>query len=344
MYTLVEQSSHPAISVLMTAYNSELFIRKAIQSVLDQTFSDFELIVYNDGSTDRTVAVVKEFADPRIRLLSSEKNRGVTYARQTTLSLAKGKYVAILDSDDIAFPTRLEKQYKFLETHPDVKLCGGNAVVIDEKGNHIVETLIPFYRPEELKVKLFFNNIFVNSTVMYRREEVLSLGGYRDRVLAEDYDLFVRLANLYEIYILTEEFLVYYRLHSNNISQTKRNKIIEEVREIKREQLAFVGIRNIELYLPSIEALTSRQFRNQSIEDFYGLLVELKQANLKTRKLPQKIFEKELFSFWYSIVTSTMPKNKRVSYLLRKELFRVSFTSFKQKRRIFKFWLRSLFS
>src|SRR5690606_38182693 len=166
---------------------------------------DFELIVYNDGSTDHTAAIVREFTDPRIRLLSSSQNKGITYARQTALGLASGKYVAILDSDDEAFPTRLEKQYTFLETHPHVKLCGGNAEVIDENGTPTVAVLIPPYRPEEFKVKLFFNNIFVNSTVMYRREEVLSLGGYRDRAPAEDYDLFVRLANVYEIHVLTEE-------------------------------------------------------------------------------------------------------------------------------------------
>lgn len=327
----------------MTAYNAGLYIREAIQSVLDQTFRDFELIVYDDGSTDDTSAIVNEFVDPRIRLISGEKNKGITHARQVALRTAKGKYIAILDSDDIAFPARLEKQYKFLEARPDVVLCGGNAVVIDENGNTTIEVLIPPYRPEELKIKLFFTNIFVNSCTMFRKEEALLLGGYRDAGLAEDYDLFVRLAEHYQIHVFTEETMVFYRLHSSNVSRVKHNEVVGRVREIKREQLGLIGITDPEVYLPAFDALMLGRFKDRSIDDFYKLLVALKTANSKSGKLPQTIFEKELFDRWYLIVTSTMPKDRAAYYLLRKELFKVSLTSFKQKRRIFKFWLRSLF-
>lgn len=332
------------VSVLMTAYNAGIYIREAMQSVLDQTFRDFELIVYDDGSTDDTAAIVKEFTDPRIRLISCEQNKGITHARQVALGAAHGKYIAILDSDDVAFPTRLEKQHNFLERHPEVVLCGGNAVVVDEGGNTTIEMLIPPYRPEELKVKLFFNNIFVNSTVMYRRAAVLSLGGYRDRAPAEDYDLFVRLAHVYQIHVFVEEFFVRYRLHSSNSSHTKTEKLTEHLREIKREQLVLLGVSNAETYLSTFEVLIRGEFDNRPADDFYDLLVELKSANLTSRALPQAIFEKELFNRWYSVVTATIPKNKAATYLLRRGIFKVSLTSFKQKRRIFKFWLRSLFS
>ncbi|MFB2120566.1 MULTISPECIES: glycosyltransferase [Parapedobacter] len=342
MMMTVDHPATPAVSVLMTAYNAALYIREAIQSVLDQTFGDFELIVYDDGSTDGTSAIAKGFGDPRIRLIADVNNKGITHARQAALRAARGKYIAILDSDDVAFPSRLEKQYQFLEAHPDVVLCGGNAVVIDESGNTTTQVLIPSYKPEELKVKLFFNNIFVNSTVMYRRAEVLSLGGYRDREPAEDYDLFVRLADVYEIGMLVEEYFVRYRLHSNNSSYIKHKKLIEHVREIKREQLASIGVANTETYVSTFEALIRGEFKDRAIEDFYELLVALKSANLTSSKLPQTIFEKELFDRWYLMVTSMMPKKQTASYLLRKGLFKVSLTSFKQKRRIFKFWLRSL--
>lgn len=344
VFFMIKVPEPPTISVLMTAYNAALFIREAIQSILNQTFSDFELIVYDDGSTDHTAAVVNEFNDRRIQLIHSEQNKGIAYARQATLNAARGKYVAILDSDDIAFPGRLEKQFAFLETHLDVVLCGGNAVVIDEDGNTTIKVLIPPYKPEELKVKHFFNNIFVNSTVMFRREEALLLGGYRDKVPAEDYDLFVRLAAYYRIHVFTEEAFVYYRLHNNNITRVKHREVMSRVREIKKDQLALIGITNSEVYLSTFEALIWGQFKDHPIDDFYKLLVELKSANLKSGALPQTIFEKELFNRWYLIVTSTIPKKKAASYLLRRGLFKVSLTSFKQKRRIFKFWLRSLLS
>ncbi|MGV3764005.1 glycosyltransferase family 2 protein [Parapedobacter sp.] len=342
MMMTVDPPATPAVSVLMAAYNAGLYIREAIQSVLGQTFRDFELIVYNDGSTDDTSAIVNEFTDPRIRLIADENNKGITHARQVALRAARGKYIAILDSDDVAFPSRLEKQYQFLEVHPDVVLCGGNAVVIDENGNTTTQVLIPSYKPEELKVKLFFNNIFVNSTVMYRRAEVLSLGGYRDREPAEDYDLFVRLADAYEIRMLAEEYFVRYRLHSSNSSYIKQKKLVDHVREIKREQLVSIGVKSAEIYVSAFEALIRGAFKDHSIEDFYELLVALRSANLTSNKLPQTIFEKELFDRWYLIVTSTIRKRQAASYLLRKGLFKVSLTSPKQKRRIFKFWLRSL--
>lgn len=331
----------PTISVLMTVYNAAAYIESAIQSILDQTYRDFELIINNDGSTDNTVAVIRQFTDSRIRFFDHSENRGLTYARQTLLEAAEGKYVAILDSDDISFPDRLEKQYRFLEDHPVVVLCGGNALLIDKEGKLTGDLLHPFYRAEELKVRLFFNNIFVHSSVMFRREQALLAGGYRDKAPAEDYDLFVRLAEQHSVHIFNEP-LVFYRVHEENISQTRRDVAIARLRTIKEEQLRMLGM-DPEIYGAVFDALLWWQLERYTIEDFYRLLVALKSANRNSGKLPSAFFEKELYDRWYKLVLATIPKENATAYLLRKGLFKFSVLSFKQKRRIVKLWLKSVF-
>ncbi|WP_353127938.1 glycosyltransferase family 2 protein [Parapedobacter pyrenivorans] len=336
----IGQQRLPGVSVLMLAYNVEQYIGSAIQSILDQSFGDFELIIYNDGSTDGTASIVRQFSDPRIRFVDQPVNKGLSHARQATLEAATGKYIAILDSDDISFSERLGLQYGFMEAHPDVILCGGNAVLIDEKGNSSGELLHPVYKTDELKVRFFFSNIFVNSSVMFRRSEALLLGGYQDVAPVEDYDLFVRLADQHSIHVFNEP-LVYYRVHKENISQTKRDRAIAHLRTIKDNQLRLLGI-DSEVHGAVFDALLWGRLKDYAIDDFYKLLVAFKSANLKLGKFPATIFEKELFDRWYLVVTAAMPKNKAASYLLKDGLFKVSLTSFKQKRRIFKFWLRSL--
>ena len=329
------------VSVLMLAYNVERFISASIQSILGQSFTDFELIIYNDGSTDSTSSVITQYSDPRIKFYDQAENRGLNYARQATLTAARGKYIAILDSDDISIADRLEKQYRFLEEHPTVALCGGNALLMNEAGEASRELLHGLYKAAELKVRFFFNNIFVNSSVMYRRELALQVGGYRERAPAEDYDLFVRLSDEHDIHTFNEP-LVYYRLHAENISQTKRAVAIAQLRQIKDEQLSLLGV-DPQKYGPLFDALLWWRLSEYSVADFWELLVTIKSANRISGKLPAVLFEKELYSRWYELVINSVPKRQAAKWLTKKGLFEPSLLNFKQKRRVLKLWLRSLF-
>jgi len=114
----------PLVSVLMPAYNSEKYIAQAIQSILNQTYENFELCIINDGSTDNTAAVIHQFKDPRIVLVNRRENRGLVETRNSLIEMAQGQYIAYLDNDDIAFPDRLEKQVAFLEAG-NADLCSG---------------------------------------------------------------------------------------------------------------------------------------------------------------------------------------------------------------------------
>lgn len=119
------------VSVGMPVYNAEKFIERAIQSVLNQTYTNFELIVTDDGSTDNSVAIIKTFNDPRIRLITDSVNKGIAHRLNQQINAASGKYFARMDSDDIMFPTRLQEQVSFLKSNPEFDVVGGQAVVID---------------------------------------------------------------------------------------------------------------------------------------------------------------------------------------------------------------------
>src|SRR5690606_28161123 len=120
----------PAISVFMPVYNGEKFLAATINSVLKQTFTDFEFLIIDDGSTDRSGEIIKESGDERIRVISHQKNQGIYASNMEGIREAKGEFIALMDHDDICLPDRLELQYKYLTTHLDVAICGGNAKYI----------------------------------------------------------------------------------------------------------------------------------------------------------------------------------------------------------------------
>ena len=133
----------PKISVIMSAYNSEKFISKSIDSILAQTFKNFELIIINDSSIDKTKDIIETYRkkDKRIKIICNRQNLGPAKSRNRALKIAKGEYIAIMDSDDVSLPKRLEVQYHFLENNPDIFLIGGGAIKINESGEVIADKL-----------------------------------------------------------------------------------------------------------------------------------------------------------------------------------------------------------
>lgn len=196
--------STPVVTVLMPAYNAGKFIKEAIQSVLAQSFADFELLIVDDGSSDDTIAVIQSFTDPRIKYIQ-QLHRGIASALNTGLQEAKGIYIARFDADDICMPDRLEKQVAFLETDHTYVLCGGNAEYISEAGEHLFNFTCTGHTHEEIARQLYVYCPFIHSAVMYRKDVVMATGGYSPHAHNfEDYLLWVQLsaygryANLYE--------------------------------------------------------------------------------------------------------------------------------------------------
>lgn len=181
------------ITVLMPAYNVEKYIREAIDSVLNQSFSDFELLIVDDGSRDTTADIINAYSDKRIRLIQ-QLNGGVSAALNTGLKQAKGRYIARFDADDVCYPFRLEQQFQFMESHPDYVLIGSDADYMSEEGEFLFTNNNIGYSNEEIQSRVDVYCPFIHSTVMYKKEVVERLGGYE--VLAftfEDYFLWKKL-------------------------------------------------------------------------------------------------------------------------------------------------------
>lgn len=232
----------PRVSVIIPVYNRAIFVGAAIESILAQTFADFELIVIDDGSTDATPEMVRSFADPRIRLVGHECNLGIPAARNSGLAAARGEYVATLDSDDIAHPKRLERQVAFLDAHPDHALVGSWTTDMDENGRPLGKIRRKPTRPADVRAKLLFGGSITNSTIM-GRTEILRRYGYREEFrVRQDYDLFVRVSERYPIANLPEA-LVWVRRHPGQETKCRAEQIFERSAAVIEHQLRSLGVR-----------------------------------------------------------------------------------------------------
>lgn len=197
----------PKVSVLMSVYNGEQFLRESIESILYQIFSDFEFLIINDGSTDGSKEIILSYNDPRIRLIENEMNIGLTKSLNKVLRAAKGKYIARMDSDDICKPDRLESQVTFLDNNPDFKLVGSWCEIIDNDGKLIDVWKLDF-SPDYINYILHFRNCLTHSTVMFDRALALELNGYNESIeRAQDYEFWTRFNKKTRIMQL-QEFLL----------------------------------------------------------------------------------------------------------------------------------------
>jgi glycosyltransferase involved in cell wall biosynthesis len=220
------------ITVLMPAYNAGKYIREAITSVLEQTYRNFELLVINDGSTDDTISVVLSFKDPRIVLVDQD-HHGVAQALNTGLRLADTYYVARFDADDICMPDRLEKQFNFLEDHPDYILVGSDAEYILEQGDFLFSFKCIAHSNEEVQRNMYVYCPFIHSSVMYKRDEVIEAGGYDAHAHHfEDYLLWTSLSKMGKMQNLREPLIkVRFNPASVTIDEKWRG---ERFRQLKR--------------------------------------------------------------------------------------------------------------
>lgn len=209
----------PTISVLMPAFNAEKYIRTAVESILNQTFSDFEFLIIDDGSVDSTWEIIKVYAqkDSRIKLLRNQSNLGICETLNRGLRFAKGKYLARMDADDWSFPERLELQIAFMEANPKVVICGGNIKVCDENLKLLNKREYP-QRDNQIRASIFRLNPFAHPTVMFRTEAVKKAGGYNPKLAdVEDYDLYFRLGKFGQFANLSQTLLKL-RTHPSSIS------------------------------------------------------------------------------------------------------------------------------
>ena len=228
----------PELSVLLPVYNGASYLREAIESILGQTYTDFELIVIDDGSTDDSLSVVREFADGRIRVFS-QTNMGLAASLNRAIGLAKGRYVARQDQDDLSLPERFEKQVRFLDEHPTAGMVGTWARILT--GN--AETDRVHKHPSDnatLKFALMFDNPFVHSSMMIRKSVFDSVGLYTtdpSRQPPEDYELWSRIARAYDVANIPEVLQIY-REVPKSMSRDRANPFLDRVINISAGNIA----------------------------------------------------------------------------------------------------------
>ena len=228
------------ISVIMPVYNGAAYLKEAIDSILCQTYRNYEFIIINDGSTDKSAEVIRTYDDSRIRYYEHE-NQGLAATLNRGIELSRGKYIARQDQDDVSFPRRLEKQLDFLETNPDYAIVGTWAEIwVGDK-----KTKRSHRHPSDnltLQFDLLFTNPFVHSSMMLRRLVLKEIGPYtRDnaRQPPEDYELWSRIAKQYKIANIPE-ILQIYREIPKSMSRDKNNPIFDRAITISRENLSWV--------------------------------------------------------------------------------------------------------
>ena len=311
--------SNKKVSVIMSVFNNEDSLDKAIESILNQTFRDFEFIIINDASSDKSPQIIKFYKDKdkRIRYLENKKNIGLTASLNKALRAAKGEFIARIDADDISLSKRLELQVSFLENNKDIFLVGGGAVLIDEDGNNI-----GLFRPvknitgiiKEIKKR----NPIYHPTIMFRNNKGIF---YREKFkYSQDYDLYLNLITSGLKLANIQAPLIKYRVNSNSISNTKAVK----QRLFAAKAIEFYKER-IRQRFDNYKSFNTEDIENYKIENIrdkealvIGIKTSIKEKNPALSRNFYKVYHK-LFGFDHRVVYYfiTFIPIKFISLLLR---------------------------
>lgn len=247
----------PKVSVLMTIYNAGPYLKEAIDSVVAQTFSDWELIAVENGSTDESPAILRSYNDERIRAFVLPKNIGRTPALRYAFEQAQGEYTAVLDADDVSYPERFMKQVAYLDQHTEVGVLGTWTKLIDRLGEE-TGSIEPPVDGNELYDALGWSNPIAHSTIMYRAELAKRLGGYPAAfTYAQDLALILAISRIARISILGE-YLCQYRVIASSVSRNPKMLL-----NIGQEQLAL--LQEAAKAFPLSETATRRNYHRQAV-------------------------------------------------------------------------------
>lgn len=223
----------PKVSINIVTYNRKKYLPEAIESVLIQSFPDWELIIVDDGSADETSVIVSEYAsqEPRIKYIQNERNLGISRSRNIALNASSGQYVAVLDSDDAwADNDKLKKQIGFLDNNNGYVLAGGDVIFIDETGKKLKTVRNP-KSDKAIRQHILLRNPFIHSTIIMRRNSAQQCGGYDENIsVGEDYDLWLKLGRVGKMHNFPDIFAKY-RFHS--VGATWSNRLFSAREHLK---------------------------------------------------------------------------------------------------------------
>ncbi|MEE4637424.1 MAG: glycosyltransferase [Wenzhouxiangella sp.] len=292
----------PKVTVFIPVFNREDYVCTAINSVLAQQYTDFEILVVDDGSTDQTVERIAAYADSRVRLERNPSNLGIPATRNRGLELARGDYMALLDSDDYAYPDRLGRQVEFLDRHPDVVQVGSGCTLMDAKGQRLPRIRRHPLKPEAVDAHLLFHCSLINRTIMARTAVLRDFGYDEAFPRCQDYHLHLRLARTHRMANLPH-LLVCGREHPGRITKNTAGLGRDRKMAIQGEGLADLGIDYSERDLAWHYQLTQK--RDPAIVDAAEYLDwaeqwlnRLASANGRLQRYEQRAFRRVLGAMW----------------------------------------------
>ena len=295
----------PLLSVVLPCYNAAAFLQEAISSVLHQSFTDFELIIIDDGSTDDSGKIISIQNDPRLKILRNEKNAGLIKTLNTGIASAKGKYIARMDADDISRPERFEKQISFLEKNPGVGVCGTWMYMIHNRTVYKHRYL----DSDTIKSALVFNNPIVHPSVMMRKALFSTTQAYNpDFLHGEDYALWISLLGKTDFAVLDEP-LIEYRAHAEQVSRKFNTTQRESVKKAQQPIFDHLGINPGDEEKEIHFSLFLEDY--QESETYYTAvekwLLKLVAANEKTKIFDSHSFRNVSGEWWFRVNRELTP-------------------------------------
>lgn len=290
----------PLVSVVIPVYKGELFLKEAIDSILHQTYVFFELILVDDASPDGSSSIIHQYHDDRIKYVKNEVNIGIGLSRKKGIELAKGKYIALLDQDDISYPYRLEKQVEFMEANPHIGASSGHADIIDTRGQ-LNGSKIEASIGKKLEVELIFQYVFNNPASIYRKDAIIKAGNFRDEY-CEDYSLLIRLIEHCKIANLPVA-LIKYRIHGENTSIKQLDKMLDGEKACIKMILTYLGIRPTEKMVDLLYHLKPGKAikHDVDINIYHDILASILKGNKMSNFFDQSSLKKVLAKKWLEI-------------------------------------------
>ncbi len=301
----------PPLSIIIPVYNADKYLTASVQSILNQTYSDFELIIINDGSTDNSEKIINSFSDNRIKYLINDQNKGIVYTRNRGLKEALGDFVGMLDADDVVYPDKFEKQIAFLKSHPEYVMVGSWVKFIDENGERLPSGWKLKAPTEKIPALMLFKNYFLQSAVLYKRECFGNHSFTEGFDILEDYLLWYQLLKDYKAWNLPH-YLVDYRLHPEGVTKKHDEERREKERNVFRIQLKDMGMDATAEELALHQALREGA-PVQSPEELKKAeqwLLKLLKINCVNKVYDTRIFLKVVFERWLKVC-----KNSRFNKL-----------------------------
>ncbi len=316
----------PTLSIIMPVYNAEAYLREAVESILAQSYTDYELIIVEDGSTDSSPEIIERFNDSRIRVLYNDGNKGIVYTRNLGMANACGRYIAPFDADDIAHPEKYAKQIQFLEENPEYGLLGTWAKLIDKNGKPLREKWKVNAPPERIPAILLFRNYFVQSSVVIRRKAIPAKGYEKDLDAVEDYKMWTLIASNWKAWNYPE-YLVKYRIHEQGVSIREEERITGKDDEIYQTLYKDLDINLSPDQCRLLHLIRKGNAINniKTLKDIENFLLLLLQRNKQLRIYDQTQLKKVVKNRWLKVCYKTkMPLHKRLRVFLKSPVLRFS--------------------